>query len=207
MTTTAQSGYTSGDSESVRPPRPIFSGWSILYAALILAGLAVTVLAAFEEERGGPRVNSTAAGEAALAVVDAMLLELPTLEAAPRLAGAPSLAELGGWTPVIEDLPPLSAPPRRIDGVNITFYDCANQGFCGAMFGGRRVYEGAAACSWNLPIGTRFVIEGDPTYRVYTCEDRGLLADTWVDVFWHRPSDGYAWQSGVGRYGTIEIVE
>jgi hypothetical protein len=93
-----------------------------------------------------------------------------------------------------------------LTGVNITFYDCANQGFCGAMFNGRKVYEGAAACSWNLPIGTRFVIVGDPTHRIYTCEDRGLLANTWVDIFWYYPSQGHSWQSIVGRYGTIEIV-
>ncbi len=95
----------------------------------------------------------------------------------------------------------------RIVNVNITFYDCADQGFCGAMANGRIVYEGAAACSWNLQIGTRFVIEGDPTGRIYTCEDRGLLANTWVDIFWHAPADGWLWQSEVGRWGVIEIVE
>lgn len=93
-----------------------------------------------------------------------------------------------------------------ISNVNITFYDCANQGFCGAMYNGRKVYEGAAACSWNLSIGTRFVIVGDPTHRIYTCEDRGLLANTWVDIFWYYPSQGHSWQGIVGRYGTIEIV-
>jgi hypothetical protein len=74
------------------------------------------------------------------------------------------------------------------------------------MYNGRKVYEGAAACSWDLPIGTRFVIVGDPTHRIYTCEDRGLLANTWVDIFWYYPSQGHSWQSIVGRYGTIEIV-
>jgi hypothetical protein len=94
----------------------------------------------------------------------------------------------------------------RIANVNITFYDCAGQGFCGAMYNGRKVYEGAAACSWNLAIGTKFVIVGDPTRRIYVCEDRGLLANTWVDIFFYHPADGYRWQSLVGRYGTIEIV-
>jgi hypothetical protein len=50
---------------------------------------------------------------------------------------------------------------RRITGVNLTFYDCAAQGFCGAMANGTRVYEGAAACSYDLPLGTRFHIIGD----------------------------------------------
>jgi hypothetical protein len=95
----------------------------------------------------------------------------------------------------------------RITNVNLTFYDCLSQGFCGNMYNGRRVYEGAAACSWNLPIGTRFTIDGDPTGRVYICEDRGLLANTWIDVFWHDPADGWRWQAAVGRRGTIEIVE
>lgn len=93
-----------------------------------------------------------------------------------------------------------------LTNVNITFYDCASQGFCGAMYNGRKVYEGAAACSWDLPIGTRFTIAGDPTHRTYICEDRGLLANTWVDIFWYYPADGYNWQRHVGRYGTIEIV-
>ncbi len=93
-----------------------------------------------------------------------------------------------------------------IENVNVTFYDCANQGFCGDMFNGEWVYEGAAACSWNLPLDTAFYIVGDPTQRIYVCKDRGLLDDTWVDIFWYHPSDGYDWQSSVGRYGTINIV-
>ena len=47
---------------------------------------------------------------------------------------------------------------------------------------------------------------GDPTGRTYICEDRGLLANTWVDIFFYYPADGYRWQAQVGRYGTIEIV-
>ena len=93
-----------------------------------------------------------------------------------------------------------------INNVNITFYDCLSQGFCGHMYGGKIVYEGAAACSWNLAIGTHFTIVGDPTERVYVCEDRGLLPNTWVDIFWHDPSDGWLWQASVGRSATIEIL-
>jgi len=94
----------------------------------------------------------------------------------------------------------------RLYGVNITFYDCKGQGFCGGMYNGRKVYQGAAACSWNLPLGTRFYIVGDPTKRTYTCEDRGLLDETWVDVFWNEPRDGWIWQSKVGRYASIEVI-
>jgi len=52
-----------------------------------------------------------------------------------------------------------------------------------------------------------FTIAGDPTNRVYVCEDRGLLPNTHVDIFWNDPKDGYWWQSQVGMRGTIEIVE
>lgn len=131
-----------------------------------------------------------------------------------RLAEAALLAAKGSnalsfkapeRAPVRED-PASYVVSRRITGVNLTFYDCRVQGFCGAMYNGRKVYQGAAACSWNLAIGTRFLIVGDPTGRIYRCEDRGHLANTWVDIFWHDPVDGYRWQSAVGRYGTIEIV-
>ncbi|HXH21253.1 MAG TPA: hypothetical protein VNN10_04425 [Dehalococcoidia bacterium] len=96
---------------------------------------------------------------------------------------------------------------RSISNVNVTFYDCAGQGFCGNMANGRKVYQGAAACSYDLPFGTRFFIEGDPTGRIYRCEDRGLLANTWVDIFWYHPSDGWRWQEAVGRLATIHIIE
>lgn len=101
---------------------------------------------------------------------------------------------------------PLVTERGPIHNVNITFYDCANDGFCEHMYGGEWVYEGAAACSWNLPIGAAFYVEGDPTQRIYVCKDRGLLANTWVDIFWYYPSDGYEWQSHVGRLGTIHVV-
>jgi hypothetical protein len=105
---------------------------------------------------------------------------------------------------------PLVSSGMRVNSVlnqvNITFYDCLNDGFCGHMYNGEQVYEGAAACSWNLAIGTAFYIVGDPTGRVYVCKDRGLLDDTWVDIFWNNPVDGYYWQSNIGRFGTIVLV-
>jgi hypothetical protein len=114
-----------------------------------------------------------------------------------RISPPPPQAPLG--TPMVTTKGP-------IENVNITFYDCADQGFCGDMYNGEWVYEGAAACSWNLPLDTAFYIVGDPTQRIYVCKDRGLLDDTWVDIFWYHPEDGYDWQSSVGRYGTIFIV-
>jgi hypothetical protein len=117
--------------------------------------------------------------------------------ATTRISPPPPRAPLG--TPMVTSKGP-------IENVNITFYDCASQGFCGDMYSGQWVYEGAAACSWNLPMDTAFYIVGDPTQRIYVCKDRGLLEDTWVDIFWYHPDDGYNWQSAVGRHGTIFIV-
>lgn len=90
---------------------------------------------------------------------------------------------------------------------NVTFYDCKEDGFCGAMYDGTKVYEGAAACSFDLAIGTRFRISGDPTGRIYRCEDRGLLKPTWVDIFFQDPADGWVWAAQVGRFGTLAIVQ
>jgi hypothetical protein len=128
----------------------------------------------------------------------------PTTDTVPEILkqakssdGAPPQAPVAASTGIQKGL---------VAGVNITFYDCSNGGFCGNMYGGEPVYEGAAACSWDLPLGTAFYIEGDPTERIYVCKDRGLLQNTWVDIFWNNPADGYYWQSFVGRIGTINIV-
>ncbi len=152
------------------------------------------------------------------------VLALGVSSAAPA-APAPSAAPLPVATPTPEARPterPAAAPPaapviervhqgvpvlKRIANANLTFYDCLKQGFCGNMANGRKVYEGAAACSYDMPLGTRFYIETDPTGRIYRCEDRGLLATTWVDIFFYNPEDGWRWQAAVGRYGAIDIVE
>jgi hypothetical protein len=102
--------------------------------------------------------------------------------------------------------PAASAVTHKVDST-LTFYDCLDQGFCGEMANGEPVYEGAAACSYDLAFGTRFLIPGDPTNRVYVCKDRGLLADTHVDIFWNNPDDGWSWQSVVGSAGEIEILD
>ena len=116
--------------------------------------------------------------------------------------------------PAVEVKAPSVAAPAREQVVTkgkltstLTFYDCLSQKFCGAMANGQKVYEGAAACSYNLAMGTMFTITGDPTGRVYVCKDRGLLPNTHVDIFWNDPADGWRWQRAVGSRGTIEIVE
>jgi hypothetical protein len=73
------------------------------------------------------------------------------------------------------------------------------------MATGIQVFEGAAACSGDLPFGTKIRIHGDPTGRVYECLDRGALATTWVDVFFYDTQAGIAWQSLLG--GTVTNIE
>ncbi len=90
--------------------------------------------------------------------------------------------------------------------VTLTFYVCPP--FCGSMYGGETVYEGAAACSWEMSIGTRFIIDGDSTGRTYTCEDRGGGPSyNWVDIFFNSYEDGRAWRNTIEVYPTIIIVD
>jgi hypothetical protein len=91
----------------------------------------------------------------------------------------------------------------------ITIYGCQGPGggFCNHMSAGGVPFEGAAACSSNLPFGTRLTIDGDPTGRTYECLDRGALAATWIDVYFENTADGIAWQSSLGSTVTdIHIV-
>jgi hypothetical protein len=97
--------------------------------------------------------------------------------------------------------------PGTVISARITIYGCTGPGggFCNHMASGIAVYEGAAACSGDLPFGTKLKIVGDPTGRVYECLDRGALAATWIDVFFYNTSDGIAWQSTLG--GTVANIE
>jgi len=101
---------------------------------------------------------------------------------------------------------PALAGGTRIVGSTVTFYSCLNNGFCGTMASGAEVFSGAAACSIDMPFGTRFVIASDPTGRVFTCLDRGALAPPWVDVWFYDDADGWAWQSIVGTRSDLIIV-
>lgn len=89
----------------------------------------------------------------------------------------------------------------------ITVYGCtgAGGGFCGNMATGIPVFEGAAACSYDLPFGTKVKIHGDPTGRVYECLDRGALSNTWIDVFFNDTAEGIHWASLLG--GTVTEIE
>ncbi len=120
-------------------------------------------------------------------------------QASGSIAGSPYMAAF--------QAPPI-APGTVIPGTRATFYSCLNNGFCGTMANGQQVFPGAAACSTNLPFGTRFFLNADPARTVYTCLDRGALAATWVDVWFYDSADGWAWQSMIGgTYSAITIVE
>jgi hypothetical protein len=171
---------------------------SVIGLAIVVSFFAVSIAGPSGLARRIAEISNVAiVSEVSSALIEVVLAPEPPL---------PEIAEPETPSASVVRTPATQGGRGRIGGVNITFYDCAGQGFCGAMYNGRRVYEGAAACSWNLAIGTKFRIVGDPTGRVYVCEDRGLLANTWVDIFFYDPSDGYRWQRAVGRYGTIEIV-
>lgn len=99
--------------------------------------------------------------------------------------------------------------PGTIIRARITIYGCTGPGggFCQRMSSGGAPFPGAAACSDNLPFGTKLRIKGDPTGRTYECLDRGRLSATWVDVFFYNTTEGMAWQSRLGTtLADIEIV-
>ena len=102
---------------------------------------------------------------------------------------------------------PAIAPGTRIANAHVTFYSCIDNGFCGLMANGEQVFAGAAACSTDLPFGTRFVITNDASGRTFVCLDRGLLPPPWVDVWFYDAADGWAWQAGTGTVSDILIVE
>ncbi|MBF6600862.1 MAG: hypothetical protein IVW36_10180 [Dehalococcoidia bacterium] len=99
--------------------------------------------------------------------------------------------------------------PGAVLRARITIYGCSGPGggYCNRMSSGGAPFEGAAACSSNLPFGTKLTIDGDPSGRTYECLDRGNLSATWIDVFFQNTADGLAWQSRLGSTSTnIRIV-
>lgn len=102
---------------------------------------------------------------------------------------------------------PSGIAPGTVLHASTTFYACVGNGFCGNMASGAPVYAGAAACSYDLPFGTKFFVNSDPSRRVFTCMDRGALSATWVDVWFYDASEGWSWQRATGTSGAITIVE
>jgi 3D (Asp-Asp-Asp) domain-containing protein len=85
--------------------------------------------------------------------------------------------------------------------VRLTYYLAT--GF--AMFNGEMPHSGAAACSWNFPIGTRLVL---PAGDVVTCKDRGMLGSRGhVDVWVHDHVEGRRLIAFYGTTTTVRILE
>jgi 3D (Asp-Asp-Asp) domain-containing protein len=57
-------------------------------------------------------------------------------------------------------------------------------------------------------IGQQFRIEGDPTGRVYTCNDTGsAVHGLHRDIWFFSSAEGWQWQLSVGPRAVLEIVQ
>ncbi len=143
-----------------------------------------------------PYLSNAAATKQNVEAWNAVIAQQRTAALTAGIAGSPYTFQAAGI-----------APGTVISGAHATFYSCLNNGFCGTMYNGQEVFPGAAACSWNLPLGTRFFLNADPARTVYTCLDRGALSSTWVDIWFYDSADGWAWQSMIGdTYSSITII-
>ena len=111
-----------------------------------------------------------------------------------------------------------TATPELVAGdrvvATVSFYYCTEDAgpvgdggaWCGIMRDGTTVYPGAAACDYHY-LGQQFRIEGDPTGRVYTCNDTGsAVHGLHRDIWFRTNAEGWSWQRDVGRRVVIEIV-
>lgn len=149
-----------------------------------------------------PYLSDAVASKQAIDTWAAAVAEAERLAAieAQRQAALQAAASHPAWqAPALADGTRLAA--------TVTFYACIGNGFCDTMASGEQPFQGAAACSADLPFGTKFVIESDPLRRVFVCLDRGALAPTWVDIWFYDAADGWRWQSIVGTSSNITIVE
>ncbi len=159
-------------------------------------------------------------GSAALAVRSAPPLspEDVTLtvaaDAAPA-ASPPSVDRPAAIAYPGTDATPELSPGERIEAT-VSFYYCEQSagderpgdggGFCGAMRDGTIVYPGAAACSYDY-LGQLFRIEGDPTGRVYRCNDTGnAVLGLHRDIWFQSSDEGWLWAYRVGQRAVIEIL-
>ena len=123
-------------------------------------------------------------------------------------AGRESLA-----TAVHSTATPELGPGDRVVAT-VSFYYCTEDAgpvgdggaWCGIMRDGTSVYPGAAACDYDY-LGQQFRIEGDPTGRIYTCNDTGsAVHGLHRDIWFRTNAEGWSWQRDVGRQVVIEIV-
>lgn len=182
-----------GPPAGIRAAASAGGGWEDSWSAAVppAGQIGAAVLAGQQHERDMEVVR------ALLTIAERRKSEVRAASTSRSLAGgAPaSLNRASGYA------------PGTVLRARITVYGCTGPGggFCGGMASGFKVFEGAAACSYDMPFGTRLRIIGDPTGRVYECLDRGALTAPWVDVFFNNTSEGIAWASLLG--GTISDIE
>jgi hypothetical protein len=153
---------------------------------------------------GTPSINVGSATSEELDEIHETLVQVVAREELSDMQGrttrANSNSQLSGGTGSYQEI--------SDQEVRVTFYSCPPCTEGNLMYSGVVAYEGAAACSWDMELGTRFTLDGDPTGRVYTCLDRGLGPGTaWVDVFFEEESDGWQWQSEVGSRARIQLYQ
>jgi hypothetical protein len=74
----------------------------------------------------------------------------------------------------------------------------------GRMHSGQQTHWGAAACSWNYPVGTQLRL---PDGWVVTCLDRGLLGSRgWIDIWAPDGPTGRAIQARYGNWTQATVV-
>jgi len=95
---------------------------------------------------------------------------------------------------------------------DLSFYVCRGappgfeDGFCGGAAGNLGLEEGQVACGYAWSLGTQFQIYGDPTNRIYICNDRGLGPTYWLDVFFWEYADGRAWRDSIPYPWRIRVI-
>lgn len=176
-----------------------------------------------------PALDAPAAPSVAAERVDALAAARPPLiarqplprpdaerEAVTRIVpAAQDVHQLGLALSIAESDPPSLTAGTRILA-EVTFYYCEHSDgtpggdgglFCELMRDGTVVYPGAAACHYNY-LGQRFTIAGDPTARVYTCNDTGsAILGQHRDIWFMTSAEGWAWQDVVGPYAVISIID
>ena len=161
--------------------------------------------------------TSRRAGRSAAVAFGALptTLSLTRFDAASSSANAAPLAPAQSLRAAHPTATPELEPGHRVVAT-VSFYYCSSGSgygpagdggaWCGVMRDGTVVYSGAAACDYEY-LGQRFRIEGDPTGRVYTCNDTGSKVHGLHRDIWFQTSDeGWRWQRDVGKRVVIEIV-
>jgi hypothetical protein len=185
-----------GPSDQLRAASSAGIGWEEAYAAAVpsASDRGAALVAGAVEQR---KIDTLVALDAWAKREEAAKNQVAGAVAAPVRGTPATLNRASGYA------------PGTVLRARITIYGCVGRGggFCGGMASGMKVFDGAAACSSDMPFGTKFTIAGDPTGRTYECLDRGMLAAPWVDVFFYDLEEGFAWASALGStYANITIV-